>query len=221
MDISRQGKKVASPFIFKWRGLIMAVVTAIILIAARPTVSSCCWGIMLAIFGETLRSWALGWTGEHTRSQELKASFLVTNGPYKYIRNPLYLGNILTGCGVMVASCGSLSLAASLGMWLLGASSLYVVYASCIVSEEAFLALRFGEIFLNYKARTPAILPCWSSIPEFVRSFIRFNSTSNSGTCCEEESFSWKSLRFEYSTWGWLILVWLFLFVRVIGKLPL
>ncbi|MGN0011771.1 MAG: methyltransferase family protein [Candidatus Bruticola sp.] len=221
MKIPDQEKRMEPPFIFKWRGLIMAIVAAIILLVARPTVVSCCCGIVLAILGEVLRSWALGWTGEHTRSQELKASFLVTNGPYKYIRNPLYLGNILTGCGVMTASCGALPLWGCLGIWLLGSLSLYIVYASCIISEEAFLAVRFGNIFFNYKACTPAILPCWRSVPMLVKSFFCSNSAPNNNTCCEEEYFSWKSLRFEYSTWGWLTLVWLFLFVRAIGKLPL
>lgn len=220
MRIPDKNKKMVPPFIFKWRGLIMAVATAVILIVARPTVGSCCWGIVLAILGELLRSWALGWTGEHTRSQELKASFLVTGGPYRYVRNPLYLGNILTGCGVMLASCGSLSWTASLGVWLWGAFSLYVVYASCIVSEEAFLAVRFGEIFFNYKAQTPTILPRWRSLPELIRNFCYADSVSDC-THSEGNFFSWKSLSFEYSTWGWLVFVWLFLFLRAIDKLPL
>lgn len=221
MKIPDNSKKVVPPFIFKWRGLIMAIVTAAILMAACPTVMSCCCGIALAILGETLRSWALGWTGEHTRSQELKAAFLVTSGPYKYIRNPLYLGNILTGCGVMIASCGALSLGDSLAIWLLGSLSLYIVYASCIISEEDFLAARFGDIFSKYKAHTPVLLPNWRSLPEFVRSFFYSTSVANGDKCCEGESFSWKSLRFEYSTWGWLIFVWLFLFMKAAGKLPL
>lgn len=213
--------KAAPLFIFKWRGLIMAVVAAIILMVARPTVSSWGWGAILALIGEALRSWALGWTGEHTRSQELKANFLVTSGPYRYVRNPLYLGNILTGCGVMLAASGALPFWALGGVWLLGILSLYVVYYSCIISEEAFLADHFGDIFLSYQERTPSLLPRLYSIPSLIREGIGPNPAACEATCGEGESFSWKALRFEYSTWGWLILVWGFLFIRAIGKLPL
>ena len=215
MKIPDKNKNMVAPFIFKWRGLIMAIITTIILFAARPTLVSCCWGIALVVVGELLRSWALGWTGEHTRSQELKASFLVTGGPYKYIRNPLYLGNILNGCGVMLAACGELSLLGCLLVWLLGSISLYVVYASCIISEEAFLAVRFGEIFFNYRAQTPTILPRLRTIPEFLKSFCCPNSRPE-GCSSESGLFSWQALKFEYSTWGWLVVVWLFLFFRAV-----
>ncbi|MGM9998227.1 MAG: methyltransferase family protein [Candidatus Bruticola sp.] len=206
--------KIAPPFIFKWRGLIMAAVTAVILVAAKPTLVACCWGACLATLGELLRSWALGWTGEHTRSQELKASFLVTGGPYKYVRNPLYLGNILNGLGVLVAAVGDMPCVGAVALWIFGILSLYIVYASCIISEEAFLAMRFGDIFFRYRAVTPTILPRWGQYLNFISSF--FNSSSHTDVKADGEGFfSWQSLKFEYSTWGWLIAVWSLLLAKI------
>ncbi|MGM9992362.1 MAG: methyltransferase family protein [Candidatus Bruticola sp.] len=206
-------QNIATPFIFKWRGLIMAVVTAIILAAAKPTLVTCCWGIGFVLLGELLRSWALGWTGEHTRSQELMASFLVTGGPYKYIRNPLYLGNILNGFGVMVAASGAMSYLGTAALWAFGLLSLYMVYASCIIAEEAFLAMRFGDLFFRYRAVTPTIVPRWGDYLDFISSFFNFSSCTD----VQYEGrgfFSWQSLKFEYSTWGWIIAVWSCLFIK-------
>ena len=215
MKIPNKNYEVSPPFIFKWRGLIMAAAAAGVLAAAAPTLNSCAVGFAAVLSGELLRLWALGWTGEHTRSQELKAPQLVTGGPYRFVRNPLYLGNIISALGVLAAAAGAMPAFSVFCMFACGAVVLYLVYASCIISEEAFLAIRFGDIFFDYRAATPAILPRCSDL---VRIFTGQESEAfrlGSASCAEgDPSFRWQALRFETSTLIWLTLVCSFLLCR-------
>ena len=77
---------------------------------------------------------------------------LLTEGPFRYCRNPMTLGTILAYLGMAVAArttAGTLlvlSLAASLLLYLKRL-------------EEGELAERFGEAYLAYKRETPFIIP--------------------------------------------------------------
>jgi protein-S-isoprenylcysteine O-methyltransferase Ste14 len=195
-------------FVFKWRGLLMAAVALVVLAVAKPTLDSCCKGLFMSVLGELLRSWALGWTGEHTRSQKTEAPYLVVSGPYRYVRNPLYLGNIIIGCGVLTAACGALSFSGKLLLWFGGLGATYFVYTCCIKSEEAFLAERFGQSFLDYCANTPPFWPSYTHLRDCLSKPVETCQTSPTQT------FDKQSLKFEASTWMWLFLVWSYLFIR-------
>ena len=77
---------------------------------------------------------------------------LLTEGPFRYCRNPMTLGTILAYLGIAVAAgtmAGTalvLSLAASL-----------LVYLKRL--EEGELAERFGEAYLAYRRDVPFIIP--------------------------------------------------------------
>ncbi len=77
---------------------------------------------------------------------------LLTEGPFRYCRNPMTLGSILAYLGMAIAArttAGTLmvlSLAASLLLYLRRL-------------EEGELAERFGEAYLAYKRQTPFIIP--------------------------------------------------------------
>ncbi len=66
-----------------------------LLALARPRPIDVSVGIAIMVIGEAIRVWAAG----HLR----KTVQLITSGPYRYTRNPLYLGRLLifTGVGVM------------------------------------------------------------------------------------------------------------------------
>lgn len=177
-------------FLFRWRGAILAPVTLLLLILSRPTTESFLAGLALSLAGEGLRLWALGYTGKHTRSQDLEAPRLVTAGPYSLVRNPLYLGNLLNAAGATVAAAGAHGPREGMLLFLGVAATLAAVYGACIAVEEEFLASRFGEAYQGYRSRVPTLVPR------------RFRLAPGHG------SFRIPDWQFEASTLAWLAVVW-------------
>ena len=73
-------------------------------------------------------------------------SALVAAGPYRFTRNPMYLGMALLYAGLAVAFDGPLALA-------LLAVALLVIRTQVIAREERYLERKFGDEYLAYKAR--------------------------------------------------------------------
>jgi protein-S-isoprenylcysteine O-methyltransferase Ste14 len=73
-------------------------------------------------------------------------SAIVAGGPYRFTRNPAYLGMALVFAGIAVVS-GSL--------WVLVAlfPAVLVIDRGVIAREERYLERRFGDEYLRYKAR--------------------------------------------------------------------
>lgn len=79
--------------------------------------------------------------------------YLVTMGPYRYLRNPMALGYSILPCG-MGLMFQSIGMATFVPAIALASSLLWARYR-----EEPNLERRFGESFREYKARTPFIVP--------------------------------------------------------------
>ena len=77
---------------------------------------------------------------------------IVVRAPYSYCRNPMAFGTILFYLGIALAigSLGALALA------LLFAAGLLVYIRA---TEETELRQRFGAKYLEYKSRTPFLIP--------------------------------------------------------------
>lgn len=76
-----------------------------------------------------------------------QVSAFVTEGVYRWTRNPMYLGMCLIYVGVAFLSDSLVTL-------LLLAPVFFWVTREVIEKEEAFMAARFGEPYLAYKAST-------------------------------------------------------------------
>jgi protein-S-isoprenylcysteine O-methyltransferase Ste14 len=110
-------------------------------------------GVALLAVGGALRVWPMFVLGH--RFSGLVAiqpgHELVTEGPYRYVRHPSYLGMILGLIGWALVFRSSVGLlAAALGMPLLVAR---------IEAEEALLAARFGDAYGEYRSRTRRLIP--------------------------------------------------------------
>jgi protein-S-isoprenylcysteine O-methyltransferase Ste14 len=85
--------------------------------------------------------------GAGTRIETTKpTTTIVATGPYRFTRNPVYLGMIVGQVGLAVAF-DSLWLLATLVPFCL------VIRYGVVAREEAYLERKFGEAYLGYKAR--------------------------------------------------------------------
>jgi hypothetical protein len=101
-------------------------------------------GLVISFLGATVRMWASGFLRKDARP--------AVGGPYRFVRNPLYLGTYLMAVG---------TLAAIEQWWVLGVLSvLYaVVYHFIILDEETKLIKIFGEPYAIYCKTVPRFFP--------------------------------------------------------------
>jgi protein-S-isoprenylcysteine O-methyltransferase Ste14 len=73
---------------------------------------------------------------------------LVTTGPYRFTRNPIYIGFVLAYFGFAIVLT-------SMWVLLLLIPVLAVMQRGVVVPEEAYLARKFGDAYRKYQARVP------------------------------------------------------------------
>jgi protein-S-isoprenylcysteine O-methyltransferase Ste14 len=113
---------------------------------AQPTVASIAIGFVLMACGEGIRFWGVSIAGSETRTTgRVGGTFLITTGPFAYVRNPLYLGNMLVYAGV-----GVMSMALFPWLVLLAMAWFYIQYYLIVTQEEEYLTERFGDEYRAY-----------------------------------------------------------------------
>jgi protein-S-isoprenylcysteine O-methyltransferase Ste14 len=145
--------------VFKRRGTLLALPAVSLAAFGRPSPSSIAFGVPIALAGEALRCWAVGYSGVTTRSDRVVAPQLTTAGPYAYVRNPLYVGNFITALGFAVAFTGDMAARDRALLVALGLGSMLAVYAAIVPLEEAYLLQTFGAEFEAYLGRVPRVIP--------------------------------------------------------------
>lgn len=109
-------------------------------------------GGILVLAALTVDFWSLGlFFRAHTTFNPIhpeRTSHLVTDGPYRYTRNPMYVGMlvILTGWGIYLAV---------LTPFLLLPIFVWVMTVQQIMPEESYLDAKFGECYRTYKQQVP------------------------------------------------------------------
>ncbi len=108
----------------------------------------------VAALAALLRTWATAYlAGSVVHDSRLRTETVVSGGPYRHVRNPLYLANLL-----MAAGYGGL--ASRLG-WCVIMAGLMLFQYRLILKEEALLLSGHGETFRSYLAAVPRLLPSW------------------------------------------------------------
>jgi protein-S-isoprenylcysteine O-methyltransferase Ste14 len=76
------------------------------------------------------------------------ATALVTVGPYKVTRNPIYIGSVLVYFGLSIVLT-------SVWILFLLIPVLMILQTGIVKPEEAYLEQKFGDAYRQYKARVP------------------------------------------------------------------
>ena len=114
--------------------------------------------ILCAGAGAGLRTWGAAYLGGgivqsptmHTASQS-RTPGVIEDGPYRFVRNPLYLGTILHTLALV--------------MLMPRSGALFTIIAICvlqirlILAEETFLGARLGAAYATYRKLVPRLLP--------------------------------------------------------------
>lgn len=143
--------------IYRWRvrfGLLSVLFTVIL---ARPTLWSIAIGFLICLPGLLLRSWACG-----NINKEKK---LAVTGPYRYTRNPLYLGNLILGVGIVIGSRS---------WWVLGIFiiNFLLFYPIIIKREKIRMKDFFPDEYEEYKKKAPLFFPTLQpSLPKCKKTF--------------------------------------------------
>jgi protein-S-isoprenylcysteine O-methyltransferase Ste14 len=107
---------------------------------------------LVAAKGAVLRIWGTAYLGSATVNHgEMKAGAVLADGPYRFVRNPLYLGSwcMFAAMTFLMPPTGALFVAV-----LITAFQMRLIYG-----EEAFLAGQLGEPYREYLRTVPRLFP--------------------------------------------------------------
>ena len=106
------------------------------------------------LIGEWARFWGVAYAGGATRTRNVGAPRLITSGPFGYVRNPLYIGNMIMYAGAAIIA----------NVWIpyliIGVLFYFAVqYYSIVKLEEQKLVELFKESYADYVQSVPRFLP--------------------------------------------------------------
>jgi len=136
------------------------VLVVLLILLSRPTPLSVTVGFVFVALGEAVRFWAAG----HLR----KTVELITSGPYRYTRNPLYLGRLLIFSGVCIMAW--LPRERYHANWIVLVAGWAVFFLYYFRRKERVEPERLrqvhGEIYERYFRAVPALFPTLTPYPE-------------------------------------------------------
>lgn len=147
--------KELAAFLFKIRSYTPIPFLLLMFIFYSGNMESWLVGIPIIIFGEFIRFWGVANAGCLTRTtNQPKAKILVTSGPFGYVRNPLYIGNIIVYTGFGILSYALFPYLAVIAFfWFI------FQYWLIISIEEKFLESKFGLEYEQYKENVNRLWP--------------------------------------------------------------
>jgi protein-S-isoprenylcysteine O-methyltransferase Ste14 len=142
-------------FLFTYRSYIPIPFFVLMVVFAEPTLTSLLAGGGIGLIGEALRFWGVSIAGSETRTTgTVGGTYLITNGPFAHVRNPLYLGNIL-----LYTSLAVMSMALFPWLVLVTVAWFTLQYHLIVTREEEYLRRTFGKQFEHYAQHVPRFLP--------------------------------------------------------------
>jgi protein-S-isoprenylcysteine O-methyltransferase Ste14 len=125
------------------------------IIFAQSSLTTMLIGFVMVVAGEFSRFWGVAYAGSLTRvTGGVGAPEVIVSGPFARVRNPLYVGNMLTYLGIGVMSN-------ALFPWLLLVAAVWFSfqYYMIVLEEEGFLEKEFGAPYQEFKRNVPRFIP--------------------------------------------------------------
>lgn len=141
-----------SPWVYRFRGYLVLPPLILTLICDHWEIEAdfITWplGTFLVLLGTGLRIWAQ----QHLHYRLKYHKILTVTGPYSFVRNPIYIGNILIYLGATVIS--------EL-LWFVPITFFYYLglYSLAVRYEEAHLLEKYGEPYRSYMVKIPRWFP--------------------------------------------------------------
>ena len=144
-----------SSILFKYRSYTPIPFLILMLVFYNANIWSLIVGFVIALTGESIRLWGVSWTGSETRTTGAAGgTFLIISGPFAYVRNPLYIGNILLYLGL-----GIMSFALFPYLQIVAICFFLWQYHLIIKYEEKYLQNKFGNDYIDYIKNVRSIIP--------------------------------------------------------------
>ncbi len=134
--------------------LYPVLVIAIELGLRHGTLPFVAWGTPLLLWGYLQFRLVGGYrsrTGGGGPGLAVPPDCIVESGPYRYLRNPMYLGHLIfmAGLAITFQSIAALALLAFHMVW----------FHRRVLEDEKHLEARFGRPYLDYKSRVKRWIP--------------------------------------------------------------
>ena len=140
--------------LFNYRSYTPIPFLILMVIFAKPTVTSLVVGFIIGLSGEYLRVWGVSWAGSETRTTGgVGGTYLIISGPFAYVRNPLYVGNILLYVGI-----GLMSWALFPYLQITALVVFSIQYHFIVLEEERYLIDEFND-YARYCKQVPRFIP--------------------------------------------------------------
>ncbi|OGU68601.1 MAG: protein-S-isoprenylcysteine methyltransferase [Ignavibacteria bacterium RBG_16_36_9] len=144
-----------SSLAFKYRSYTPIPFLILMLIFQQSTPLTLIIGFAVALIGELIRFWGVSWAGSETRTTGgVGGTFLIISGPFAYVRNPLYVGNILLYLGL-----GIMSFALFPYLQIVAIIFFLIQYYFIVSEEEKYLLEKFKDDYKDYRKNVPAFFP--------------------------------------------------------------
>ena len=150
-ETDRSGVRVFPPLVFLGAGGIAFVIHRFSPLYVLPLARAAplrILGTVVIVVSVSIAIWAVSTFGRigTTPNPAGGTTALVSEGPYRFSRNPMYLGLVLLTTGVALVFD-------SLWPLLFLPFVVLVVRANVILPEERYLESKFGQPYRDYKAR--------------------------------------------------------------------
>jgi protein-S-isoprenylcysteine O-methyltransferase Ste14 len=109
-------------------------------------------GIIWALKGAIVRTWGTAYLSPSVvQDHAMHGEGIIAAGPFRYVRNPLYLGNLFHtfALALLMPPTGAVFCILAIGIFQL----------RLIAAEESFLTAKLGEPYLAYCAQVPRLIP--------------------------------------------------------------